>query len=64
MSYNIQVNNSSMPMTSFTLAELDEIYHAVKTYMKNENDTTMKVVHKDIIRKVNEMTAEILETSI
>ena len=50
-------------MTSFTLAELDEIHHAVKTYMKNSNDITMKVVHKDIIRKVNELTAEILETS-
>lgn len=50
-------------MTLFTLAELDEIHHAVKTYIKSENDTTMSVVHKDIIRKVNELTSEILETS-
>ncbi len=50
-------------MTSFTLAELDEIHHAVKTYMKNESDTTMEIIHKDIIRKVNELTSQILETS-
>lgn len=50
-------------MTSFTLAELDEIHNAVKTYMKNGSDTTMEVIHKDIIRKVNELTSQILETS-
>lgn len=49
-------------MTEFTLAELDEIHHAVRTYMKSKADETMAPIHRDVLRKVNEATARILDS--
>lgn len=42
---------------NFTFAELDEIYHAVKTYKKENRDTAMDKVHQSVLNKINEYVA-------
>lgn len=42
---------------NFTFAELDEIYHSVKTYKKENKDPVMVEVHQSILNKINESVA-------